>query len=173
MANDALFDQGLLIGFLLKQNTLQKQIIEQQQTIIKLQEKINQLTPAPVDNDVHWHIASGGVKSDDIANSEDLHLVRQFYQWNIDFAKKYVQPYVNPKVYSEVVNQMTRGLSEQISKLESTVTFECTNPPSFQHDVDKIKDIAVTLNNKNQSKTNKKKAKSKTENKSKQLVLIH
>ncbi|MEO0599417.1 MAG: hypothetical protein AAF126_25115, partial [Chloroflexota bacterium] len=45
--------------------------------------------------------------------------VRKFLDWNYEMAKKHVKPYVNPKVYGEVLNQMTRGLPEHLSKLQT------------------------------------------------------
>ena len=93
------------------QSGLQQQLLEAQQTIIELQRRIDKMTPKVLpDEDVFWHLASGGVMSDEASNSDDVAVVRKFKQWNMDFARKNIKPYVNPQVYSECVNQMTRGL---------------------------------------------------------------
>jgi hypothetical protein len=98
----------------------QKQALEASQKVIDLQSRIDRMTPKNVrDEEVSWHIASGGVLSDDAAKSEDLTLVKRFYEWNMAFARRYVKPYVNPRVYSEVVTQMTRGLPLRIATLET------------------------------------------------------
>lgn len=108
-----------LVKSLKRQIALQQQLIDAQQKIIELQQELSEKTPAnPDDNDVFWHIASGGIMSQEAATSDDLAVVRQFQQWNIDFAKKYIKPYVNPKVFSECLNQMTRGLNERIAEIE-------------------------------------------------------
>ena len=109
----------ILNSMLAHQSELQKQLIEAQQKIIELQQTIQNMTPKnPPDEEVFWHIASG-MMSDEAANSENLATVRRFQQWNVVFAKKYVKPYVSPLVFGECLNQMTRGLSKQIGKLEA------------------------------------------------------
>jgi hypothetical protein len=62
---------------------------------------------------------SNGIMSEEAANSDDLRLVRKFYDWNMAFAKKHIKPYVNQQVYSETVNQMTRGLPKRMAELET------------------------------------------------------
>ena len=109
-----------LEALLLQQIELQKQLIEAQQKVIELQAKIDEMTPknAP-DEELHWHIASGGMTSTAAAESENLETVKKFRDWNVSFAKKHIKPYVNPKVYGECLNQMTRGLSDRIAELET------------------------------------------------------
>jgi hypothetical protein len=107
--------------------SLQQQLIETQQKliatqkqVIKLQKRIDKLTPKNLkDEDIFWHIASGGIMSDEAANSSDITMLRGFESWLNNFAKKYIKPYVNPKVYSECVNQMTRGLPTRIADLQT------------------------------------------------------
>lgn len=99
---------------------LQEQLIEAQQEVIDLQKQVDEMRPKePADNEVFWHIASDGIMSHEAATSDDLALVKKFRDWNIEFAKKYIKPHVSQKVYGECLNQMTRGLSEQIAKLET------------------------------------------------------
>ncbi len=97
----------------------QQQLIEAQQEIIRLQQRIDDLTPkTPPDTEALWHLASGGIMSEEAANSNDLELVRRFLNWNVRFATLYVKPHVDPKVFAECLNQMTRGLSSRIAVLE-------------------------------------------------------
>jgi hypothetical protein len=109
-----------LLSLLFQQMSLQQQLIEAQEQIIALQKQVESLSPkTPKDKEVFWHVASGGTLSIEAASSDDISTLRKFRKWNIDFAKKHIQPYVNPKVFSECVNQMTRGLSERIAELET------------------------------------------------------
>lgn len=109
-----------LFALLFYQTMLQQQLIEAQQKIIELQKRLDDLTPKNVpDEDVFWHIASGGVMSEEAATSEDLALVLKFKKWNETFAEKHIKPYVNPLVYGECLNQMTRGLNARITELET------------------------------------------------------
>lgn len=106
---------------------LQQQLIETQQELLKAQKqiislhkKLDRKTPKnPKDKDVFWHLVSDGLLSTDAANSDDLVTLRQFYEWNVNFAKKHIRPYVNPKVYGECLNQMTRGLGQRIAELQT------------------------------------------------------
>jgi hypothetical protein len=105
---------------LMQQLMLQQQLIMMQQKVIELQQRVDDMTPKnSPDHEVFWHLASGGVMSDEVMQSDDLALVKKFQQWNIDFAKKHIKPYVSPKAYSECLNQMTRGLSDRIAELET------------------------------------------------------
>lgn len=108
-----------IFSMILQQMTLQQQLIDAQQKIVELQKRIDDMTPkTPSDQEVFWHIASKGTLSLEAANSDDITTVRKFRDWNVEFAKRFVQPYVDPNVFSECVNQMTRGLSERIVQLE-------------------------------------------------------
>ncbi|HEX2906036.1 MAG TPA: hypothetical protein VHO69_04205 [Phototrophicaceae bacterium] len=122
MKPDHSFQAGLLVGMLLQQTALQQEVIEAQREIIKLREQVAASVPAEPGKDVHWHVASGKM-SDEAAEADDLETVRTFYRWLLDFGKKYVQPYVHSKVYTEVINQMTRGLSRRIAELEVQAKF--------------------------------------------------
>lgn len=118
-----------VLRLLREQNKLQQQLIEAQQQIIALQKRLDDMTPKNVpDEEVHWHIKSGGIGSNEAAKSSDLSLVREFRDWNVDFAKKYIKPYVNPKIYAECLHQMTRDLAEHIAELE-TEQQEKRQPP--------------------------------------------
>ncbi|MEP7290063.1 MAG: hypothetical protein ABI947_30310 [Chloroflexota bacterium] len=98
----------------------QQDLLKAQKQIISLQKQLNKQTPKnPRDKDIFWHLASDGLLSTEAANSGDLITLKQFYEWNVNFAKKYIRPYVNPKVYGECLNQMTRGLAARISALET------------------------------------------------------
>ena len=119
-----------LIAYLFIQTTLQQQVIDLQAQVIALQERIDKMTPKnPSDEEVLWHVASGGLMSNDAAQSDSIATVRRFRTWNINFAKKHIKPYVNPKVYAECVNQMTRGLSERIAELETEHELKENVPP--------------------------------------------
>jgi len=110
----------MLIAFLFYQTMLQQQLIETQQKVIELQQQIDDMTPkAIVEKDDFWHITSGGILSEEAANSEDVAIVRKFKDWNVTFAQKHIKPYVNPQVYSETLNQMTRGLPTRLAELET------------------------------------------------------
>ncbi len=106
---------------------LQQQLIETQQELLKaqkqiiaLQKQLNKRMPKdPKDKDIFWHLVSDGLLSTEAATSDDLLTLKQFYDWNVNFAKKHIRPYVNPKVYGECLNQMTRGLGERISALQT------------------------------------------------------
>ena len=99
--------------------TLQEELLEAKREIIELQKRIDEMTPKNTpDEDIFWHI-SGGMPSSAAASSDDLATVKRFRDWNTQFAKRHIKPYVNPKVYGECLNQMTRGLAEQIAKLET------------------------------------------------------
>jgi len=110
----------MLIAFLFYQTMLQQQLIEAQQTIIELQQRVDDMSPKPViEKDEFWHILSGGILSEDAAKSDDLKVVRAFKDWNVEFAQKHIKPYVNPQAYNEALNQMTRGLPTRIAELET------------------------------------------------------
>lgn len=114
-----------LIALLFHQATLQQQLIESQQKIIELHQRIDQMTPKSVDEkEVHWHLASGGIMSEEAAASDDLTVVRRFKDWNIEFAKKYIKPHVTQQVFSETLNQMTRGLTTHIAELETKAAMD-------------------------------------------------
>jgi len=112
-----LFYQSMLQQQLMN---MQQQVIDMQQKVIALQQQIDEMRPKAVsEQDVFWHLTSNGVMSEDAAKSDDIHLVKKFQQWNVDFAKKHIKPYVNPQVYGEALNQMTRGLPTRIAELET------------------------------------------------------
>ncbi|NDJ62278.1 MAG: hypothetical protein GYB67_14215 [Chloroflexi bacterium] len=119
---------NMLMGQLMMQQqliTMQQQLINSQQQVIELQRRIDAMTPknAP-DEELLWHLASGGIMSSEAANSLDPALVRKFQDWLVHFAEKHIKPYVNQKVYMECLSQMTRGLPERIAKLETKAWFE-------------------------------------------------
>ncbi len=98
----------------------QRELLKTQKQVIALQKKLEKKMPKnPKDKDIFWHLASDGVRSIEAANSDDLLTLKQFYEWNLNFARKHIRPYVNPKVFGECLNQMTRGLGERISALET------------------------------------------------------
>lgn len=109
-----------LVALYLQQLMLQSQLVEAQQQIIELQKRLDASKPeTPSDDEVIWHVASGGKLSHQTAESDDLEVVQEFLLWNLGLANKYVKPYVSPKVFAEVVNQMTRGLPERIAYLKT------------------------------------------------------
>ena len=109
---------------MMKQVALQQQIIDLQAQVIALQQQIDAMTPKnPPDSEVIWHIASGGMKSQEAAESTDAAVVRRFLKWNQEMAVKHIKPYVNPKVFMECLNQMTRGLPSRVAELETRDAF--------------------------------------------------
>lgn len=113
------FQTGLLIGLLISENQQQKAFIEMQREIIRLQQKVQELTPPqPNIEDVSFHLQTGTL-SEEAANSADLREVEGYLCWVMSFAAKYVKPYVNQRVYQEVTTHMTRGLAERIAELET------------------------------------------------------
>jgi hypothetical protein len=122
MMTDAyLIPTKMLLALYTQQMTLQAQLIDAQREIIALQEKIIQSKPeTPPDDEVFWHLASDGVLSTEAAQSDDVDVVKKLMEWNYSLAEKHVKPHVDPKVYIEVVNQMTRGLSNRVSALQTT-----------------------------------------------------
>lgn len=120
MSEIILLNAKTMALMLIAQLTLQQQLIEAQQEIINLQKRLSEMTPkTPPDKEAFWHIASGGIMSDEAATSDDPALVQRFKNWNVNFAAQYIKPYVDPKVYSECLNQMTRGLPNHIAELET------------------------------------------------------
>lgn len=110
----------MLIAWLFYQTMLQEKLIEAQQKIIELQDRIDNMSPKAIsEKDEFWHLISGGVMSEEAANSDNVVLVKKFKDWNISFAEKNIKPYVNPQVYNETLNQMTRGLGTRIAQLET------------------------------------------------------
>lgn len=116
---------AVLLQWFIERITLQQELIETQQKVIALQQRIDEMTPknAP-DDEILWHIASGGIMSKEAAESSDVRVVKRFLKWNQDMAKKHIKPYVNPKVYMECLQQMTRGLPDRIAELESAAHFK-------------------------------------------------
>jgi hypothetical protein len=113
-------DPATLIALQQQLIETQKELMKAQKQIITLQKKLDKRTPkTPKDTDIFWHVVSDGLLSMEAANSDDLVTLKQFYDWNVNFAKKHIRPYVNPKVYGECLNQMTRGLADRISSLET------------------------------------------------------
>lgn len=134
-----------LIGLLFAYTVMQEEMINSQKKVIELQQRIDSITPKPiVEKDEFWHIASGGVLSEEAAKSEDLAIVKKFKDWNVSFAQKNLKPYLNPQVYSETLNQMTRGLPARIAELESIAEIEqlakASNKRVLQLDTDKATD---------------------------------
>lgn len=120
MAHLQFVNSKTLLVFYAQQLALQAALIEMQQEVIRLQNKLDKMKPdTPLDEEVFWHVASGGGLSTEAANSKNVDEVQKFLDWNLGLAKKYVKPHVNPKVYGEVVNQMTRGLPERIAELKT------------------------------------------------------
>lgn len=120
MTNTYVVNTKMLLAVYMQQMTLQMQLIEAQNEIIELQSKLDETKPeTPKDEEVFWHISSKGILSKEVTNSQDLKLVEKFLEWNYKLAENHVKPYINPKVYTEVVNQMTRGLSEQVATLKT------------------------------------------------------
>lgn len=111
---------AILLQWFMDRIQLQQQLIEAQQVVIVLQKRIDEMTPknAP-DEEILWHVASGGIMSKEAAASEDVRVVKRFLKWNQDMAKRHIKPYVNPKVYMECLQQMTRGLPERVAQLET------------------------------------------------------
>ena len=107
-----------MIAFCFHQILWQQQLVEAQRKVIELQARIDAMTPknAPW-SEILWHVASG-MYSLDAATSNDLATVIRFRDWLNEFAKAHIKPYVNPTVFGECLTQMTRGLSDQIAKLE-------------------------------------------------------
>ncbi len=124
-----------LTTLLLQQNALQQQLIETQRQLIETQKqlvaaqkKMDKMTPKmPRSKDVFWHIASGGMMSEEAANSDDLATVRKFSNWIVAFAEKHIKPYVHQKVFIECSHQMLRGTAERIAELQTEI--DLTTPP--------------------------------------------
>lgn len=116
---------AVLLQWFIERIALQQELIEAQQKVIALQQRIDGMTPknAP-DEEILWHIASDGIMSKEAAQSSDVKVVKKFLKFNQDMAKKHIKPYVNPKVYMECLQQMTRGLPERIAELESAAHFK-------------------------------------------------
>jgi hypothetical protein len=113
-------DAALVISLQQQLIETQQELLKAQKQIISLQKKLDKKSPPnPKDKDVFWHLMSDGVLSTEAAKSDDLVTLKQFYDWNVKFARNHIRPYVNPKVYGECLNQMTRGLGERISALET------------------------------------------------------
>lgn len=116
---------AVLLQWFIERITLQQELIETQQKLIGLQQRIDSMTPknAP-DEELLWHVASGGIMSKEAAQSNDVKIVKKFLKFNQDLAKKHIKPYVNPKVYMECLQQMTRGLPERVAELESAAHYK-------------------------------------------------
>jgi hypothetical protein len=113
-------DTALVLSLQQQLIETQRELLKAQKQIISLQKKLDKKVPKnPKDKDVFWHLVSDGLLSNETAKSGDLVTLKQFYDWLVKFAKKHIRPYVNPKVYGECLNQMTRGLGERISALET------------------------------------------------------
>lgn len=116
---------AVLLQWFIERMMLQQELIQTQQKLIALQQRIDNMTPknAP-DEELLWHIASGGIMSKEAAQSNDIKIVKKFLKFNQDLAKKHIKPYVNPKVYMECLQQMTRGLPERVAELESDAHYK-------------------------------------------------
>ncbi len=121
----------LLTGYLLKQTELQRQLIQAQQEIIRLHQKIESLTPPEPAEDVHWHKVSAGLTSEETLASDDVEQIRRLLGWVLRFGQKYVQPYVHLRVYGEIIAHMSRGISSKLAELEVRADFaELFSPPN-------------------------------------------
>lgn len=118
MADQQDFTQGFLLGYLLQQSKLQQQLIETQQEVIRLQQKVEQLTPPYPDEDVNWNKVSGGLTSVEVLESDDLEKVRALREWIFHFGEKYIRRFVHQRAYSELIAHMTRGIPRRLAELE-------------------------------------------------------
>lgn len=115
-----------ILGLIFNQLALQQELIETQRLLadslrenVALQKRLEKKTPkTPPDKKVFWHIASGTL-SMEAATSENLTTVEAFNDWINKFARQNIRPYVDPKVYGACLGHMTRGLPEQIAKLQT------------------------------------------------------
>ncbi|MCU0497122.1 MAG: hypothetical protein MUF87_07215 [Anaerolineae bacterium] len=105
-----------LIEALQRENTLQKQLIESQQEVIRLYQQLEQLRPKKPELDARWYQVSGD-NSTDVVKSGNLEQLTNLTEWLYQFGNKYVKPYVHSEVYSEIMTHMTRGLPAQMAKL--------------------------------------------------------
>ena len=98
---------------------LQKQLLEAQQKLINLHEKVEAMTPKqPMPEEIRWHLYSDGVMSDDLLETRDIDLLKKYHEWMMTFGEKHIQPYVHPYVYSEIITQMGRGILRRLAELE-------------------------------------------------------
>lgn len=110
---------GDLTGFLLQQNKLQQHLIDAQQQIIELYQRLEERIPAEPKDDVSFHlIAREGMSSEDVFAGDNLEDLRQLREWIFQFGEKYVKPYVHLRVYGEIVGHMSRGLAQKLAELE-------------------------------------------------------
>lgn len=121
MKQKASFETGLLLGMLLNQNALQQQLIEVQQENIRLRKQIEEQTPrTPPVEEIRWHMVSKGASIDDALSSEDVAVVRMFYEWLLGFGNKHLKPYLNYRVYSELMNLLTHSATRRLADLEAS-----------------------------------------------------
>ena len=121
------FEAGFITGFLLKQNNLQKQIIEHQAEIIRLQQQVEKMTPGAPDKDVNWNKVSGGLTSTEAIEGSDLQVLESLQEWIHTFGEKYIKPYVHHRAYAEMIAHMSRGISERLAELEYAQEFGVEN----------------------------------------------
>ncbi len=100
-------------------NTTEQQLLEAQQEIIRLQRELLTLKAPQPDDDVHWHLTSGGELAEAILAGDDLEKLQKLRDWVFSFGKKYIKPYVHPEAYAEVIAHMMRGIPERLAELET------------------------------------------------------
>lgn len=111
----------------MKQEELIQQLVNAQQEIIRLNQRIEALLPKQPDNDVHWHQVSGGLLSDDVLASNDVEKVKALYDWMLQFGTKYIKPYVQLEAYAELMSHMTQRVIRRLAELEAEVDLNITN----------------------------------------------
>lgn len=96
----------------------QQQLVAAQKEIIKLQRKIERMTPKNLPSEDRWHIKTDTF-SWDAATSDDLTVVEAYNEWINWFGKKHLKPYLNAATYGECLGHMSRGLPQQLAKLQT------------------------------------------------------
>lgn len=142
------FANGVLIGFLIQQNALQKQLLECQQEIIQLQKKLQAIAPAKPDTDVHWNKVSGGLTASDVIEANDLEKLQALNEWIFTFGEKYIKPYVHVEAYAEVIAHMSRDIPRRMAELEIRAEF------GELSDIEKLSEKHTNKKNAKQTKKN-------------------
>lgn len=115
--------QDELVKLLQEKTALQQQLIEAQQEIIRLHEKVEQMTPPTPPDDANFHRIHG-MTSEEAFNSNKLENLQALYDWCFDFGNTYIKPYVHLRTFAELMAHMTRGLNRKIAILEVKAEFE-------------------------------------------------
>lgn len=102
---------------------LQQKLIDAQHQNIQLRQRIDKLTPAVPNDDVHWNKVSGGMTAEEALMSENVVILKQFQEWVFQFGEKYVKPYVHQKAYAEMIAHMMRGLPQKLAREEIKTEF--------------------------------------------------